>query len=200
MSIEQIFINNGTDKARYKNAEGNMSGHAYANLYELIDAYIKMLYCVQEFTHIMEIGYETGAGIAAFKQIFPFSMFVSVDIDYSNDRFPQFVKPRFEKISCDCSNRDHIKGLMSYLADIKFGLIVDDASHVLEHQKLCLEELWPLLEEGGLYIIEDIYTIEQANEFRNWPGFTLVDTRAIGAANDICVILRKEVKNALPGI
>lgn len=39
-----------------------------------------------------------------------------------------------------------------------FDIIVDDGSHVPEHQLLSLEILWPLVAPGGLYIIEDIET------------------------------------------
>ena len=37
-------------------------------------------------------------------------------------------------------------------------LIVDDGSHVPDHQVLTFNKLFPLLEEGGLYMIEDIET------------------------------------------
>lgn len=37
-------------------------------------------------------------------------------------------------------------------------VILDDGSHVAEHQKVSFETLFPLLKEGGLYVIEDIHT------------------------------------------
>ena len=39
-----------------------------------------------------------------------------------------------------------------------FDVIVDDGSHIPEHQLLSLEILWPLLSPGGVYILEDTET------------------------------------------
>lgn len=41
---------------------------------------------------------------------------------------------------------------------VAFDIILDDGSHVPEHQILTLRELWPLVKPGGLYVIEDIET------------------------------------------
>ncbi|MDA9821055.1 hypothetical protein N9C56_00790 [Paracoccaceae bacterium] len=41
---------------------------------------------------------------------------------------------------------------------IKFDVILDDGSHVPEHQILTINKLWDLVEPGGIYIIEDIKT------------------------------------------
>ena len=40
----------------------------------------------------------------------------------------------------------------------KFDVIIDDGSHVPEHQLLTLKILWNSLKESGVYIIEDIET------------------------------------------
>jgi hypothetical protein len=37
-------------------------------------------------------------------------------------------------------------------------IVLDDGSHVAEHQKASFETLFPLLKEGGLYVIEDTHT------------------------------------------
>jgi hypothetical protein len=39
-----------------------------------------------------------------------------------------------------------------------FDVIVDDGSHIPEHQLQTLESLWPILSPGGVYILEDIET------------------------------------------
>ena len=41
---------------------------------------------------------------------------------------------------------------------IKFDVILDDGSHVPEHQILTINKLWDLVKPGGVYIIEDIET------------------------------------------
>ena len=39
-----------------------------------------------------------------------------------------------------------------------FDIIIDDGSHVNEHQILTFEYLFPKLKPGGVYIVEDIHT------------------------------------------
>ena len=39
-----------------------------------------------------------------------------------------------------------------------FDIIIDDGSHKVIHQKITFEVLWPLLSEGGIYVIEDLHT------------------------------------------
>lgn len=45
------------------------------------------------------------------------------------------------------------------LADLIEGadVIIDDGSHVAEHQLLTLDVLWPRLRPGGYYVVEDLY-------------------------------------------
>jgi hypothetical protein len=42
-------------------------------------------------------------------------------------------------------------------------IVLDDGSHVGKHQRASFQTLWPLLEDGGLYAIEDLHT-------SYWPG------------------------------
>ena len=43
-------------------------------------------------------------------------------------------------------------------------IVLDDGSHVASHERASFETLFPLLSEGGLYIIEDVHTAY-------WPSF-----------------------------
>lgn len=42
-------------------------------------------------------------------------------------------------------------------------IILDDGSHVADHQLASFKTLWPLLKTGGVYVIEDLHTAY-------WPG------------------------------
>jgi hypothetical protein len=39
-----------------------------------------------------------------------------------------------------------------------FDVVIDDGSHVPEHQLISFESLWPAVKPGGLYIVEDLET------------------------------------------
>ena len=43
-------------------------------------------------------------------------------------------------------------------------IVLDDGSHVASHERASFETLFPLLSEGGLYMIEDVHTAY-------WPSF-----------------------------
>lgn len=43
-------------------------------------------------------------------------------------------------------------------------IVLDDGSHVANHQRASFRVLWPLLAVGGLYVIEDLHTAY-------WPAF-----------------------------
>ena len=45
-----------------------------------------------------------------------------------------------------------------------FDIILDDGSHLPEHQIASITHLWPALAEGGTYIVEDLHT-------NYWPSF-----------------------------
>jgi uncharacterized protein YycO len=39
-----------------------------------------------------------------------------------------------------------------------FDIIIDDGSHIMSHLILTINELYPILNEGGVYMIEDTHT------------------------------------------
>lgn len=43
-------------------------------------------------------------------------------------------------------------------------IVLDDGSHIGRHQRASFDTLFPLLKEGGLYVIEDLHSAY-------WPGF-----------------------------
>lgn len=178
MSISELFTESGSDKC---------SNHKYGTMYELILTYMDCL----DGTHIMEIGYQTGAGISALKKILPKYKFVCLDIDYSKDKY-EFRETEVEKITCNTSNNENMQAVATYLADTKFSLIIDDGSHRLNDQKICLDNFWKLLVPGGFYVIEDIANVDHGNQFKDCSGFVLMDTRANGRPDDLCVVLRKD--------
>ena len=45
-----------------------------------------------------------------------------------------------------------------------FDLILDDGSHICEHQIASYQALWPHLSDRGLYVVEDVHT-------SYWPGY-----------------------------
>ena len=68
-----------------------------------------------------------------------------------------FEDPGVQLHKVDQSNQDELQRFAESTKG-RFDIIVDDGSHIPEHQLLTLEHLWPSLSPGGVYILEDIET------------------------------------------
>ncbi len=69
--------------------------------------------------------------------------------------FSWFEHERFTFHRCDMDDRDEIRRAMG---EIRTGLdiVIDDASHASHHQQNAFLEIFPKLNSGGLYVIEDL--------------------------------------------
>jgi hypothetical protein len=56
----------------------------------------------------------------------------------------------------DQSSRDDLQRFLATYREPPFRLVVDDGSHVPSHQQISLAALFPSLEPGGMYVIEDL--------------------------------------------
>ena len=106
-------------------------------------------------TSILEIGLEPGWGKASlclWLDLFP-NMYI-----YGLDRgTPDEESERYSIFQCDQSNISDLKRCKEKI-NHPVSIIIDDGSHIPEHQLLSFNELFPLLEVGGVYVIEDIET------------------------------------------
>jgi autotransporter strand-loop-strand O-heptosyltransferase len=99
--------------------------------------------------NIFEIGIEDGKSLNIWKNYFPYSMIWGMDISrkYEGDRYKVFIG--------DQSKIDDLINISTQIP--KCNLIVDDGSHIADHQIKTFEYLFEnVLEYGGIYIIEDI--------------------------------------------
>ena len=91
-----------------------------------------------------------GASIKMWEAYFPNAEIVAIDINpasyLDNDRVQTFV--------VDQSDAQELHEFIAKQAP--FDVIIDDGSHHPAHQQLTLSILFPQLNTGGLYIIEDL--------------------------------------------
>jgi hypothetical protein len=87
--------------------------------------------------------------------------------------------------------------MISSIGVLDFDFIIDDGSHLPEHQEITFKTLWPFLKPGGIYIIEDVnvnkmkffadihkkYNFEDAecifSHFGRWDGDNFVAFRKL---------------------
>ncbi len=101
---------------------------------------------------IFEIGVKNGGSLAMWRNLFPQARIVGLDLKLSKAVRQEGV------IYLEGDQTDTV--LLAKIAEQHgpFDLIIDDGSHVGEHQLTSLEALAPHVADGGAYVIEDIHT------------------------------------------
>ena len=103
----------------------------------------------------VEIGVLNGNSLKMWSEYFPNAIIYGLDINPDCKRYENPDKSIFIEIG-DATNPVFIK----YLND-KYGgfdIILDDASHTNKDVILSFEQLFPLMNDNGLYIVEDTIT------------------------------------------
>lgn len=108
----------------------------------------------------LEIGVFKGGSIPMWKDYFPKgSSLTFIDID------PACKDLEIEGTQVRIGNQADPDFLAALAQEFgPFDLILDDGSHISQHQIKSFENLWPHLKNGGLYMVEDCHT-------SYWPGF-----------------------------
>lgn len=156
--LDEIGLRHGTDKAS--------SHHDYLSHYESFLAPLRD----QPIT-FMEIGVFQGSSLRTWKDYFPNAAIVGVDIMPVCKRFEN-GRVRIEL--ADQSNVEHLAQVA--LRRGPFDVIVEDGSHIWDHQITSLRTLFPFVKNGGFYIIEDLQT-----------NYGAMLTKYKGAASESCV-------------
>ncbi len=114
----------------------------------------------QEPIRFLEIGVFQGGSLPLWKDFFcKESTMVFIDID------PDCEKHEIEDTNVRIGNQADPRFLEEVVQEFgPFDLILDDGSHISEHQIFSYEFLWPHINNEGLYIVEDTHT-------SYWPGF-----------------------------
>ena len=124
-----------------------VSGHGYQRIYP------RLLWSLRkDKLKVLEIGVQEGNSISLWSEYFAPSEVTQVCVDITDKSLPENIK--FVKL--DQSNEVSLKEFV--VAHFDFDLIVDDGSHIPQHQLLTLKVLWAALLPGGIYILEDIET------------------------------------------
>jgi hypothetical protein len=103
----------------------------------------------------LEIGVQYGGSIKVWEDYFSKASFVGVDID---ENCAKYATPRTKVIIGDQSNVEFLRTLG------EFDIIVDDGGHTMVQQQNSFNTLFPAMNPGGIYVVEDLHT-------SFWPQF-----------------------------
>ncbi len=132
--------------------------------------------------NILEIGYGSGQSINFWKSLFPNSFLYVLDKEF------KFNNEEYMVMKCDQSSKQDLEEVSLKLKQKKIGLILDDGSHIPEHQIKTFNILFDqVLDEGGIYIIEDIET----SYWRNHECYGYKTNYGISSSKSIIVCFSK---------
>jgi len=111
---------------------------------------------------MLEIGVSEGGSLEMWRNYFgPNATICGIDIN--SDCATRVDSPNLVRIGSQ-ADPAFLKSVVHEIGPP--NVILDDGSHVGEHQEASFRTLWPLLQTGGLYIIEDTHTAYWAGEYR----------------------------------
>jgi hypothetical protein len=151
-NLDKLAIIFLTDKATIK--KNKKTGHGYSINYSTHFQKIR-----KNKIKLLEIGIgghtrsdAGGNSLRMWKRYFKKGRIYGVDI-YDKKRFEE---KRIKIFQGDQNDVDFLKNLYKKIGSI--DIIIDDGSHVNEHVITSFTTLFPLLNNGGIYAIEDTHT------------------------------------------
>ena len=124
---------------------------------------------------LLEIGVASGDSIVAWRQYFHRYEHI-YGIGYRNhqtERKHTDAEARTTLYMGDQSDRSFLDFVAADSGGA-FDVVVDDGSHVPSHQRISFDALFPLVKDGGWYIVEDIET-SYWDKAQNVYGYPLRD-------------------------
>ena len=127
-----------------KNLTDKVEHHRYDRFYPTFLEPLRS----QKF-NMLEIGVDDGGSLKLWEEYFPHASIYGADIN------KEWQNKRCKVYKCDQSKTEDLKKMVKLLPSCKF--IIDDGSHHPEHQLITFLEMFEnTLEDGGIYIIEDV--------------------------------------------
>lgn len=140
INLNDLAIKHNTDKSS--------KCHDYCRIYEkcFVDIRLNKL-------NILEIGVNRGDSLRMWKEYFPYSRIVGIDIDLMCKSYEE------ENINVEIGDQIDVEFLNLVCKKYNgFDIIIDDGCHRWKHQIVSFEILFPYLNSGGFYVIEDTHT------------------------------------------
>jgi hypothetical protein len=158
--LDEIAYKAGTDKSREK--------HFYTKWYNYYFSPIRY-----DKMNILEIGVKEGASLASWGEFFKNSIIYGVELKKYKDVIEKNILKKFKIFFGDQGDEKFLKKVCTSVPD-GFNIIIDDGSHMADHQITSFKCLFENLNPGGVYVIEDIF-LSYNKQFRSKNKFTILD-------------------------
>lgn len=108
--------------------------------------------------NLLEIGVDQGGSLKMWKEYFVNGQIFGLDIEDKK----QFEEDRIRIFRGDQSDVKCLRNIYQEMEHM--DIIIDDGSHINKHIITSFETLFPLLNNGGIYVVEDLQTSYWAYE------------------------------------
>ena len=143
MNLQELWLSKG-GYSYYPTDKGWQ--HSYLDVYSELFMPFK-----DQKINLIEIGFAHGGSLRLFEDWFTQANIIGYDITEENLNVPL---KRSKKIIKDC-----MQFTLNEFKEFPPTIIIDDGSHMLEHQLQMVKICYPQLQPGGMFIIEDIQDI-----------------------------------------
>ena len=169
-NLTQLGKKYRTDKVDSIHSYKNMT---YCDIYEKYFNKIK-----HKVTKFIEVGVKDGASLRMWKEYFPNAMIYGIDID---PRCKMFEEDRIKIFIGNQKDRTFLEQIKSTVGE--YDILLDDGSHITEHQIVTFDVLYENCKKNGFYIIEDLRCSYEEmhnhhdvrNMTKSWPGMKYND-------------------------
>lgn len=151
----------------FKTDKGTMFGECHS-FTEFYNQYFEQYKGKQ--INILEIGVLDGSSLKMYEKYFDNNCKIwGLDIEdksYLNTE-------NIHTVRIDQGSINDLQSFKDSIGDMKFDIILDDGSHIPQHQQLTLYYFSDILTENGIYILEDLHTFVW-DEMEHTPLYSLV--------------------------
>jgi len=103
---------------------------------------------------IVEFGISHGGSLQMWKHYFgEQARIIGVDI---NPKCATLAEPQIEVVIGDQENREFLRSLAASVGEV--DVLIEDGGHTMNQQIATFEELWPIVVDGGVFLMEDLHT------------------------------------------
>ncbi len=148
------------DLEKYFNNNTNRLIHKWQHYFEVYDTHFSRYRDTD--VHVLEFGVSEGGSLQMWKEYFGKRCKIyGVDInpcckDLEEDRIKIFIG--------DQEDREFLRSLVKEIPRI--DILIDDGGHRMRQQINTFEEIFPHIEDDGIYLCEDMHT----SYFKGWGG------------------------------
>lgn len=129
--------------------KSKVSIYKWENYFDIYESYFKKF--INKKPRFLEIGIQYGGSLRMWEEYFTNAKIFGIDIN------PDCKKLEKENIDIQIGSQNDKKFLRQYSEYVQnLDIIIDDGGHTMEQQLNTFKELFPILNDGGIYIVEDI--------------------------------------------